>query len=161
MTASISCQPIGLIHSRFKSMEGTPIQSAAAPDEPGQIEIFGAYAAGLADIEGFEFLMVLTHFHLVTQERLEVVPFLDTRTHGIFATRAPVRPNRIGVSVVRLMQRDGSILYFTGCDMLDQTPVLDVKPSLPEFDCRSTKRIGWFEQRIAALPNATADDRMR
>ncbi|WP_077000028.1 tRNA (N6-threonylcarbamoyladenosine(37)-N6)-methyltransferase TrmO [Variovorax sp. KK3] len=162
MTApdTIECRPIGLVHSRFTAVEGMPIQTAGAPDEPGRIELFPDYAAGLKDIEGFDYLIVLTHFHRCMQERLEVTPFLDTAAHGVFATRAPARPNRIGLSIVRLMSVEGRTLHFSGNDMLDQTPVLDIKPYVPRFDVRDTQRIGWFAGRVDALAQVRSDDRM-
>ena len=100
------------------------------------------------------------HLHRCEKELLEVVPFLDTDSHGVFATRAPARPNRIGLSIVRLQSVDGCTLHFTGNDMLDQTPVLDIKPYVPRFDVRSTERIGWFASRLDQLPQVRADDRM-
>lgn len=157
--AAIICRPIGVVRSRFAAPEGTPIQTAGAPQELGQIEIAPAYSAGLRDIEGFEYLIVLTHLHLA-QERLEVVPFLDDRSHGVFATRAPARPNRIGLSIVRLESVQGLVLAFSGNDMVDGTPVLDIKPYVPRFDARQTERIGWFAPRIAAVDTVRADSRM-
>jgi tRNA-Thr(GGU) m(6)t(6)A37 methyltransferase TsaA len=156
----IVCRPIGTVHSRFATPEGTPIQTAGAPQESGWIAVAPAYAAGLRDIEGFEFLIVLTHLHLCSQERLEVVPFLDDAVHGVFATRAPARPNRIGLSIVRLESVQGTALHFSGCDMVDGTPVLDIKPYVPRFDVRQTERIGWFAPRLGALDGTRADGRM-
>lgn len=162
MTAQseIVCRPIGVVHSRFTNASGMPIQTAAAPDEAGRIEVFAEYTAGLKDIEGFDYLIVLTHLHRCAKELLEVVPFLDNEVRGVFATRAPARPNRIGLSVVRLTSVEGCILHFSGNDMLDQTPVLDIKPYVPRFDVRSTERIGWFGPRIDRLPEVRSDDRM-
>ncbi|WP_326539151.1 tRNA (N6-threonylcarbamoyladenosine(37)-N6)-methyltransferase TrmO [Pseudorhodoferax sp.] len=156
----IVCRPIGVVRSRFAVPEGVPIQTAGAPQEAGRIEVAPAYAAGLRDIEGFEYLIVLTHLHLCRQERLEVVPFLDDRSHGVFATRAPARPNRIGLSIVRLESVVGACLHFTGNDMVDGTPVLDIKPYVPRFDVRQTERVGWFAERLADLDAARADGRM-
>jgi tRNA-Thr(GGU) m(6)t(6)A37 methyltransferase TsaA len=157
----IVCRAIGVIHSRFIDTKDMPIQTAGAPDEPGQIEVFGQFEAGLKDIEGFEYLILLTHLHRCVHEKLEVVPFLDDAVHGIFATRAPTRPNRIGLSIVRLTAVRGRVLHFTGNDMIDQTPVLDIKPYVPRFDVRSTDRVGWFATRLEQLPTTRSDDRMR
>jgi len=157
---AVTCRPIGVVHSRFAEVSGMPIQTAGAPDEPGRIEVFAEYAAGLQDIEGFDYLILLTHMDRCASERLQVVPFLDTQTHGVFATRAPARPNRIGLSIVRLLSVEGLILHFSGNDMLDQTPVLDIKPYVPRFDVRSTERVGWFGPRLGQLPDVRADDRM-
>jgi tRNA-Thr(GGU) m(6)t(6)A37 methyltransferase TsaA len=158
---SISITPIGVIRSEFKSKVGVPIQTASAPELRAALEVFPTYAAGLRDLEAFEYLILLTHMHLVTEELLEVVPFLDTVTHGVFATRAPSRPNRIGLSIVRLISIDGTTLHFEGNDMIDGTPVLDIKPYVPAFDVRQTERIGWFATRIDQLPGKRSDDRMR
>jgi tRNA (adenine37-N6)-methyltransferase len=157
---SIVLRAIGVVRSRFATPEGVPIQTAGAPEETGEIEVHAEFEAGLRDIEGFDYLIVLTHLHLCTQERLEVVPFLDDSSHGVFATRAPARPNRIGLSIVRLRAVDGRVLRFSGNDMVDGTPVLDIKPYVPRFDVRATERIGWFGPRLGALEHARADGRM-
>ena len=122
--------------------------------------MFPAYAAGPRDLEGFEYVILLTYMHQATSEPLEVVPFLDSVAHGVFATRSPIRPNRIGLSVVRLIAIQGSTLRFEGTDMLDGTPVLDIKPYVPAFDARRTDRIGWFASKLDQLLNKRADDRM-
>lgn len=122
--------------------------------------MFTAYAAGPRDLEGFEYVILLTYMHQATSEPLEVVPFLDSVAHGVFATRSPIRPNRIGLSVVRLIAIQGSTLRFEGTDMLDGTPVLDIKPYVPAFDARQTDRIGWFVSKLDQLLNKRADDRM-
>jgi tRNA-Thr(GGU) m(6)t(6)A37 methyltransferase TsaA len=158
---SISLTPIGVVRSEFKSKVGVPIQTASAPGLRATLEVLPAYAAGLRDLEAFEYLILLTHMHLVTEELLEVVPFLDTVTHGVFATRAPSRPNRLGLSIVRLVSVDGTTLQFEGNDMIDGTPVLDIKPYVPAFDVRQTERIGWFAPKIDQIPGKRSDDRMR
>ena len=122
MQDTITLRPIGAIRSPFHSTQGMPIQTVAAADVEGELEVFEAFAPGLRDIEGFEYLIVLTHLHQAT-EKLEVVPFMDTVSHGVFATRAPARPNRIGLSIVQLVQVQGRLLRFRGNDMLDGTPV--------------------------------------
>ena len=157
----IVCKPIGQIRSRFTDTAGMPIQTVANPDEPGRVEVLPDYAPGLRDIEGFDYLILLTHLHRVKQERLEVVPFLDDTPHGVFATRAPARPNRIGLSIVKLVRVEGTVLHFTGNDMLDGTPVIDIKPYVPRFDIRETTRIGWFARRVDAVAEVRSDDRMR
>lgn len=158
--ASFSLSPIGIIHSEFKSKVGVPVQTASAPKSGATLEILPGYKAGLRDLDGFEYLILLTHLHLVTEEALEVVPFLDTVAHGVFATRAPNRPNRIGLSIVRLLSIEGTVLHFAGNDMVDGTPVLDIKPYVPAFDVRQTERIGWFATTINQLPGKCSDDRM-
>jgi len=156
----VVCRPVGTIRSRFEAAVGTPIQTIAAPEETAMLEVFPQYAAGLRDLEPFEFVILITHFHDCRHERLEVAPFLDDRTHGVFATRAPTRPNRLGISIVRLIRIDGATVHFSGNDMVDGTPVLDIKPYVPRFDARNTECIGWFSGRLDALPGTVADGRM-
>ncbi|MBS0454325.1 MAG: tRNA (N6-threonylcarbamoyladenosine(37)-N6)-methyltransferase TrmO [Proteobacteria bacterium] len=156
----IVCRPIGRIHSRFTAAEGMPIQTTGAPAEPGSIEVYPEFEPGLRDIEGFDYLIVLTHLHAVQREMLEVVPFLDNQPHGVFATRAPARPNRIGLSIVRLVRREGGVLHFEGNDMLDGTPIIDIKPYVPRFDVRETTRIGWFEAKVDRVGQVLSDARM-
>lgn len=156
----VSYQPIGRVVSDHKALAGMPLQTAASADQPLRIDIHPAYAAGLRDLEAFEFVWLLTHLHLAKTEPLEVVPFLDTQSHGVFATRSPARPNRIGLSVVQLVRIDGTTLHCLGNDLVDGTPVLDVKPYVPRFDVRDTQRIGWFADRLQHLEAARADQRM-
>lgn len=159
MTDTITLRPIGIIHSPFQSTQGMPIQTVAAADVEGELEVFEEFVPGLRDIEGFEFLILITHLHQAV-EKLEVVPFMDTVSHGVFATRAPARPNRLGLSIVQLVQVKGRILCFRGNDMLDGTPVLDIKPYVPQLDVRSTEQVGWFGHGLQRLPGAVSDDRM-
>ena len=157
---TVTLRPIGVIASPFSSTQGMPIQTVAAAEVEGRLDVFPEFAAGLRDIEGFEYLIVLTHLHQAV-EKLEVVPFMDTQSHGVFATRAPARPNRMGLSIVRLLRVEGASLHFAGNDMLDGTPVLDIKPYVPELDVRQTERIGWFQQGLQRLPTTRSDDRMK
>ncbi|PLC06302.1 tRNA (N6-threonylcarbamoyladenosine(37)-N6)-methyltransferase TrmO [Variovorax sp. RO1] len=153
-------RPVGIVRSRFTETSGMPIQTAGAPDEVGRLEVFAEFAPGLRDIEGFDYLILVTHLHRCAHERLEVVPFLDDATHGVFATRSPARPNRLGLSIVRLTAVDGTTLHFSGNDMVDGTPVLDIKPYVPRFDVRETERVGWFGARLDQLPRTRSDGRM-
>lgn len=158
-SAAILCRPIGFIRSRFPDPEGVPVQAAGAQAEIATLEVLPEYLPGLRDIEGFDHLILLTHFHRCAGERLEVMPFLDVQPRGVFATRAPARPNRLGLSVVRLLEVDGCRLRFAGTDMVDGTPVLDIKPYVPRFDAPVPGRIGWFEGRLEDLEARRADDR--
>ena len=160
MNESIVLQPIGRVHSPFKHAVGMPIQTVAAQQHEGKIDVFPPFAAGLRDVQEFQYLILLTHLHEAT-EKLEVVPFMDTSSHGVFATRAPARPNRIGLSIVELLGMDGCWLHFRGNDMLDGTPVLDIKPYVPQLDVRETERIGWFARGLDQLPGRLSDERMR
>ena len=157
--AEIVCRPVGIVRSRFVVPEGVPVQPAGAPEQTASVEVLPAYAAGLRDLSGFDHLILVTHFHLCTRELLELTPFLDDRTHGIFATRAPARPNRIGLSVVRLLAIEGRLLHVGGNDFVDGTPVLDIKPYVARFDAPVPGRIGWFEGRLDDLAQRRADGR--
>jgi tRNA-Thr(GGU) m(6)t(6)A37 methyltransferase TsaA len=153
----IKYKPIGIIHSQFKEPRGTPIQSIAAKDIKGTVEVFQEYAEGLKDIEGFSHIILIYHFHLAGKSSLQVKPYLDTEIRGIFSTRAPCRPNPIGISIVRLIEVEGTVLHIQDIDIIDGTPLLDIKPYVPAFDVRKGKKVGWIEQNIDKLP-ATKDD---
>ncbi len=155
----INYTPIGIIHSPFKEPKGTPIQPTAALDVAGIIEINPEYAAGLKDIEGFSHLILIYHFHLITHSSLLVKPFLDNELHGVFATRSPGRPNFIGFSVVRLDKIDANRLHVLDVDIIDKTPLLDIKPYVPEFDCRPSAKNGWFEKKVHKLATTRDDGR--
>jgi tRNA-Thr(GGU) m(6)t(6)A37 methyltransferase TsaA len=161
MTEPVSFRPIGIIRTPFLDTEGMPIQASAAVGVPGRIEIEAEFVEGLADLDGFSHLILVYHLHRVTAARLTVTPFLDDRPHGIFATRSPARPNPIGLSTVRLVAITGSILEVEDVDMVDGTPLLDIKPYVPAFDERDDVRVGWFTERLGGLPGARADDRFR
>jgi len=154
-------RPIGVVHSPFKEPDGVPIQPVAARDVEGVIEILPEYAEGLRDIGGFSHLILVYHFHLSSELSMIVKPYLDDETHGVFATRAPARPNPIGISVVRLVRVDGTRLHVTGVDILDGTPVLDIKPYVPRFDAIETERIGWLKDRTRMVHEIKDDGRFR
>jgi tRNA-Thr(GGU) m(6)t(6)A37 methyltransferase TsaA len=159
--SAIAYRPIGVVHSPFKEPFGAPIQSVAARDVEGVVELFPQYAKGLRDIEGFSHLILIYHFHLSNGPSLIVRPYLDDETHGVFATRATARPNSIGISVVRLVRVDGTRLYITGVDILDGTPVLDIKPYIPQFDAIETEKIGWLKDRIHMVDETKDDGRFQ
>lgn len=152
-------EPIGIIHTRFPQQEGTPIQSAMAREETGMIEVFPEFAEGLLDIEGFSHLFLFYAFHQSGKGALKVKPYLDTIEHGIFATRAPKRPNPIGLSIVQLVARIGNSLEIAGIDMLDGTPLLDIKPYIPSFDHFQAENIGWYKDSIKKSGVVLADNR--
>ncbi len=156
----ISISPIGIAHTPFTGPEGMPIQ-AAFSDAVGMVEIYADYVDGLQDIAGFDYLMLLYHFHMASRESLRVTPFLDDQPRGVFATRAPTRPNRIGLSVVRLLKVAGNILEIGNVDIVSGTPVIDIKPYVPAFDSRVECGIGWFAQKLSGAEKVRADDRMR
>ena len=152
-------RPIGIIHSPFKHREGTPIQPIGAIGKRASAEIFPEYVDGLQDLEGFSHIILLYHFHLSKHYRLQVKPFLDSVERGLFATRAPARPNPIGVSVVRLVQIKGATLTICDIDIIDRTPLLDIKPYVPDFDYRKAASVGWLAQKTADAGKMTDDGR--
>lgn len=141
--SDIVYQPIGLIHSEHTAAEKTPIQPIYAQECNGKIEVFPEFAAGLTDLENFSHIYLLYHLNRAKSSRLKVKPFLQDVERGVFSTRAPCRPNGIGMSIVRLIRRDGNRLHVRGIDVLDNTPLLDIKPYTTRFDCIQTERNGW------------------
>lgn len=155
----ITFYPIGVVHSPFKVLSDMPIQPVGDHCESGIVEIFDEFTEGLKDIDGFSHIMLIYYFHRVEERALRVIPFLDKQQRGIFATRAPVRPNPIGLSVVRLVERTGSKLKVDDLDILDGTPLLDIKPYIPEFDHRPEAAIGWLEDARGRAAQQRSDER--
>jgi tRNA-Thr(GGU) m(6)t(6)A37 methyltransferase TsaA len=155
----IEYRPIGIIHSPYKAPEGTPIQPTHTQGLEAKVEVFPEYADGLDDLAGFSHIYLLYHFHLSKKFSLKVKPFLDDEVHGLFATRAPSRPNSIGLSIVRLTGIKENILRVLNIDVLDGTPLLDLKPYIPEFDVRKVDKIGWIEEKIQKLDDTEDDGR--
>jgi tRNA-Thr(GGU) m(6)t(6)A37 methyltransferase TsaA len=153
----IEYSPIGIIHSPFKSPEGTPIQPSAAKGVHGEVDVYPEFAEGLDDLAGFSHVILLYHFHLSKKYNLKVKPFLDDEHHGLFATRDPARPNPIGLSVVRLTKIDNTTLHVGDIDIVDKTPLLDIKPYVAEFDVRAVGKTGWLEKKTKEI-NKTVDD---
>ena len=153
----VEYKPIGVVHSPFLEMKGTPIQPSRAGGVRGTVEVFPDFAEGLSDLNGFSHIILLCHLHRSTTWRLKVIPYLDTEPRGLFATRAPCRPNPIGLSVVNLLAINGNVLSIENLDLLDGTPVLDIKPFVGEFDDHSGVRIGWLES--VRKRRRQADDR--
>ncbi len=156
---SLQLDPIGIIRSPFTQAAGTPIQASMAEGATGTVEILPAFAAGLKDLDGFDRIWLLYWFDRAVAPKLIVTPYLDDQPHGVFATRAPARPNAIGMSAVRLLRIDGCTLHVADVDILDGTPLLDIKPYVPAFDGRDAKRIGWLAARQSAVNNTRADGR--
>lgn len=144
--APITYQAIGIIYSEHTVVENTPIQPVYARGCKGRIEVFPEFAEGLRDLEGFSHIFLLYHFHRAVPPKLTVKPFLQDVTRGLFATRAPCRPNPIGLSIVELLHRDGNVLHIDGADMLDGSPLLDIKPYTAKFDRISNTRNGWQDE---------------
>jgi tRNA-Thr(GGU) m(6)t(6)A37 methyltransferase TsaA len=158
----VDFQPIGTIRTPFTEPEGMPIQPAGARGVKGSVELLAEYAEGLRDLDGFSHIILLYWFHVSRGFELEVVPFLDTEPRGVFATRAPRRPNPIGLSVVRLDRIEGRVVHVVGVDMLDGTPLLDIKPYVPAFDAPEEPvevRTGWLEEAGRTSQEKRSDDR--
>lgn len=139
-------KPIGVIRSPHEVPAGTPIQSRFGRDSEGQVILDEEWAPALEDVEGFERVWLIYWLHRAGPVRLRVVPYRDDREHGLFATRTPCRPNPIGLSVVEVLRREGRVLHVRGLDVLDETPLLDVKPYVPDFDAYPRSRAGWLDE---------------
>jgi len=155
----IEYRQIGVIRTPYERPENTPIQPAGASGERGEVEVFEEYREGLNDLDGFSHIILLYHFHLSRGFELRVVPYMDTRLRGVFATRAPKRPNPIGLSIVRLEGIEDGTLHVRDVDILDGTPLLDIKPYVPEFDGHTEVRTGWLEGLRQTVGWRKADDR--
>jgi tRNA-Thr(GGU) m(6)t(6)A37 methyltransferase TsaA len=143
----LSIKPIGMIHTPYKDKKEIPCQGYKSRKE-GTIEVFKEYAKGLKDIEGFSYIWILYLFHEAGKCKMMVKPFLDEELHGLFATRHFNRPNPIGMSVVKLVKKEGNTLKVRGIDVLDKTPLLDIKPYVPEFDYRKNAKVSWLEGKL-------------
>jgi tRNA-Thr(GGU) m(6)t(6)A37 methyltransferase TsaA len=152
---------IGIIHSPFTEPEGMPIQPAGAKGVKGTVEVFEAFQGGLKDLDGFSHIILLYHLHRSRGFRLHVVPFMDSEPRGLFATRAPKRPNPIGLSVVQLEKIEDGVLHIRDVDILDGTPLLDIKPYVPRFDAPMKVRIGWLQKARKAVSSQRSDHRFK
>ena len=155
----IEFKAIGVIHTPFDTIEGMPIQPTGAVGARGTVEVLTEYGDGLQDLDGFSHIILLYHFHQSGRPKLIVEPFLDKTPHGVFATRAPSRPNAIGLSTVKLIGIKGCRLWVENIDVLDATPLLESKPYVPEFDHLPADRIGWLDQAKGAVRNYKSDKR--
>lgn len=152
-------KPIGVIHSEFKKKGGMPVQPTGASKIKGSVEIFSEYALGLRDLEGFSHIHLIYHFHLSKGYSLFTKPFMDDEKHGIFAIRAPRRPNAIGLSVVKLISVKKNVLEIENIDIMDGTPLLDIKPYIPAFVEAENVRIGWFSKNPHMVYTHCSDKR--
>jgi len=152
-------RPIGIIHSPFHNREGMPIQPPGAKGIRGTIELLPCYTEALKDLDGFSHIILLYHFHRSTSCSLSVVPFLHDKAHGLFATRAPNRPNPIGMSIVGLERIEDNIMHIINVDILDGTPLLDIKPYVAEFDHQEKTRSGWLEESNDTVIDVRSDKR--
>ena len=157
----ISYRPIGIIRSPYKETKGTPIQTSGAKGVRGTVEIFPEWVEGLKDLDGFSHIILIYHFHLSKGYSLTVKPFLDDTPRGVFSTRAPKRPNSVGLSIVKLLKIEEATLYIEDVDIVDSTPLLDIKPYVPEFDGKEAIRTGWLRGRAERATETEADERFK
>ena len=157
----INYKAIGIIYSPFDDIAGMPIQPSGAAGVRGVVEVDPEYVPGLKDLEGFSHLILLYHFHRAGEYQPLVTPFLDTQSRGLFATRAPRRPNPIGLSVVKLLSVEENLLHIENVDILNGTPLLDIKPYVSEFDKPEGVRVGWLKDASGHVRKKKSDDRFR
>lgn len=156
---TITFEPIGILHTPYKAKEGMPIQPKGAIGVRGKIIVDKEFSAGLKDLNGFSHIMVIYYFHQSVGFDLRTVPFLDTEERGVFSTRAPRRPNAIGLSVVKLLNIEENVIHIENVDMLDGTPLLDIKPYISAFDNYETDKNGWIENKTNQLDEIKSDHR--
>ncbi|MDD3321982.1 MAG: tRNA (N6-threonylcarbamoyladenosine(37)-N6)-methyltransferase TrmO [Paludibacter sp.] len=158
----IIIKPIGTIYTPHHDIKNMPIQPIAAEGIKGYIKLEPEYVAGLKDLEGFSHITLLYQFHKINGYELEVIPFMDTVSHGIFATRSPKRPNAIGTSTVKIISVEGDTIHIEQADMLDGSPLIDIKPFYPRYDNRMDVKIGWLEKnRDMPLEKLRSDERFK
>jgi len=155
----VSYKFIGIIKTPFNSKEGMPIQPTGAKGIKGFIEINPEFVEGLKDLDGFSHIILIYHFHKVSNYELTVKPFMDDQMHGVLSTRAPKRPNPIGLSVVKLIKLEGNILHVENIDVLNGTPLLDIKPLIPDVDFAEVDKLGWLEGKSNKMGDKKADNR--
>ena len=156
----ITFKPIGVIHTPYDDPVGVPIQGSLRKDVEATVELFPEFVDGLQDVDGFSHLILLYQFHLSDGYRLVTKPFLDDTPRGVFAIRSPRRPNPIGMTVVRILGLDGNKLRVAGVDMVNGTPLLDIKPYIPDSDAHDADRMGWIGEKMKEKGSSTkADDR--
>jgi tRNA-Thr(GGU) m(6)t(6)A37 methyltransferase TsaA len=157
----IVLRPIGVVHSSHKKLEETPIQPAFAEGVKAEVEVFAEYREGLRDLEGYSHIYLIYYFHRAPAPKLTVIPYLQDTPRGLFATRAPCRPNPIGLSLVRLLKIENGVLHVEDIDVLDGTPLLDIKPYVSRFDSCEGARCGWQDQVDDSTARARGRRRLR
>lgn len=156
---NINITPIGIIETPFDDLKGMPIQPSGAADVQGTIIINREYEQGLSDLEGFSHIILLYHFHQSQGYNLMVTPFMDDQKRGLFSTRAPKRPNPIGLSIVQLIKREKNKISIKGIDVLNGTPLIDIKPYVPGFDAKEVTKLGWLDKNYKKSESLKSDDR--
>jgi tRNA-Thr(GGU) m(6)t(6)A37 methyltransferase TsaA len=152
-------EPIGTIQTPYTSLEQMPIQPKGAKDVTAFLNIKREYTQGLKDLEGFSHIYLIYHFHQTKHSSLEVIPFMDTVNRGVFSTRSPLRPSHIGMSITELVSINDNIVTIRGIDVLDGTPLLDIKPYIPQFDSVNDVRTGWMNKKESEVQETRSDDR--
>ncbi|MBK5208015.1 MAG: tRNA (N6-threonylcarbamoyladenosine(37)-N6)-methyltransferase TrmO [Flavobacteriaceae bacterium] len=161
-TKQININPIGIIHTPFNDIKGMPIQPLAAKGVKGYIELFPEYTEGLTDLAEFSYITLLYHLHKINGYNLMVKPFMDNKEHGIFATKSPKRPNAIGLSTVKLLGIENNVIHIEMVDMLNGTPLIDIKPFFSKFDNRTNTKSGWLDnQGIITIKELRSDERFK
>jgi len=161
-TKKITLNVIGKIKTPWLTFGNMPIQPTGAKNVKGVIELFPEYSSGLKDIEGFSHITLIYQLHLVTKPQLEVIPFMDTETKGIFATRSPKRPNKLGISTVEIEKVEGNKIYVLDVDMINDSPLLDIKPFFEDFDNRFNTKKGWLtNKKTSNKYHFKSDDRFK
>jgi tRNA-Thr(GGU) m(6)t(6)A37 methyltransferase TsaA len=155
----LELETIGIIHSPFTKQEGMPLQPSGAAGVKGSVKVFEKYSQGLKDLDGFSHIILLYYFHLSGGYEPVVEPFMDSEQRGLFATRAPNRPNPIGLSIVQLTGIKNNMLEIQNVDIIDGSPLLDIKPYVPEFDVQNQVRIGWLEEVGKTVSSRKSDNR--
>lgn len=150
---------IGTIHSPYKELTGMPIQPIGCTGIIGTIEVDEELQPGLSDLEGFSHIYIFYHFHKATRTELSVIPFMDTKPRGVFSTRSPLRPNHMGMSIVELVKIKENVLTVRGIDVLDNTPLLDIKPYIKAFDLIHESTSGWMKAKQSEVNKKRSDDR--
>jgi tRNA (adenine37-N6)-methyltransferase len=158
---NIFYRPIGIIHSPFKTIEGMPIQPCGAKGIQGKVVIYRDFSAGLNGLNDFSHIILVYHLHLSKGYSLNVVPFLDKASHGVFATRAPKRPNPIGISLVEVIRIEDNTITIANVDIVDGTPLLDIKPYVGLFDKVENENIGWYQAQIDKVETTRSDSRFK
>lgn len=153
--------PIGIIHSPYKSIEAMPIQPKGALGVTGHVILDEKYIDGLQDLDGFSHIYLLYDFHKAKRTEMQVTPFMDNQTRGVFATRSPLRPNHIGISIVNLTRVEGNKVFVNGIDILDGTPLLDIKPYIEKFDAVQNSVSGWLKASDEEIRKKRSDERFR
>jgi len=157
----LTIEVIGVIHSGFHSIEDMPIQPGGAADITGHVVVNEDYLAGLQDLDGFSHVYLIYCFHQAKRTELTVTPFMDDQPRGVFSTRSPLRPNHIGLSIVKLKSIEGNKIFIEGIDVLDGTPLLDIKPYIKEFDAVKDSTSGWLQASAEEVSKKRSDNRFK